>query len=501
MRAWAGLSCLVAHSGNRSIIRRLTPRLAIGLGLVVAPAEAQQQTRTVFEGAGADPRISVSQPETTSQASGGYVRSVEPYLGPLGDPLGIRPLLKERGIEYSLTYIADVLGNPVGGIRQGAIVEDRLNLRLNLDLDRLAGWQGATVHANAYFIHGTGLSRYYVGNLLTTSVIEALPSTRLYVLWFDQTLMDGQLGIRIGQQAADTEFFVSQTATLFVNSTFGWPAITGLDLPSGGPAYPLAAPAIRAKYVPGNGFSLQVGLYDGDPAGANRPGQDPEAQRLNRTGTNFRVNDPALIVAEATYAYNIAPGSKGLPGDITLGGWQHFGRFDSLRFDITGVPLADPSASGIGRPVRGNAGLYAIYDQTLYRESGKDDEGLGFFVRAAWSPTRSSLIDAYVDTGLAYKGLFEGRDDDTVGVSVAFARISDEAQRADRDTILYSGQPMPRRRAEAVIEATYQAVVVPGFTIQPDAQYVIHPGAGIAGPDGRRLRNAAVLGLRATVQY
>ena len=147
--------------------------------------------------------------------------------------------------------------------------------------------------------------------------------------------------------------------------------------------------------------------------------------------------------------------------------------------------------------MRGNAGLYAIYDQTLYRESGKDDEGLGFFVRAAWSPTRSSLIDAYVDTGLAYKGLFDGRDDDTVGMSFAYARISDEAQRADRDTILYTGLPMPRRRAEAVIEATYQAVVVPGFTVQPDAQYVIRPGGGIAGPDGRRLRNAAVLGVRA----
>lgn len=491
------LCCACAVAQKRPMSCKLMSWLALGLSTLPAAA----QTRTVYEGAGADPRISVSQPETTSQASGGYVRSVEPSLGPLGDPLGIRPVLKERGIAYSLTYIADVLGNPVGGLRQGAIVEDRLNLRLNLDLDRLAGWQGATVHANAYFIHGTGLSRYYVGNLLTTSVIEALPSTRLYVLWFDQSLMDGQLGIRIGQQAADTEFFVSQTATLFVNSTFGWPVITGLDLPSGGPAYPLAAPAIRAKYVPGNGFSLQVGLYDGDPAGANRPGDDPEAQRLNRTGTNFRLRDPALIIAEATYAYNIAPGSRGLPGDITLGGWQHFGRFDSLRFDITGVPLADPNATGIGRPVRGNAGLYAIYDQTLYRESGKDDEGLGFFVRAAWSPTRSSLIDAYLDTGLAYKGLFDGRDDDTIGLSVAYARISDEAQRADRDTILYSGMPMPRRRAEAVIEATYQAVVVPGFTVQPDAQYVIRPGAGIAGPDGRRLRNAAVLGVRATVQY
>ncbi|WP_232630874.1 carbohydrate porin [Methylobacterium sp. Leaf118] len=477
---------------------------ALAAALAAGPALAQPTGKPVFEGAGGDPRVSVSQPESTSQASGGYVRSIEPSLGPLGDPLRLRPLLKEKGIEYSLTYVGETLGNAFGGLRPGAIVQDRLNLRLNLDLQTLAGWDGATLHANAYFIHGTGLSRYEVGNLLTTSVIEALPSSRLSVLWLDQQLFDGRLGIRIGQQAADTEFFVSQTATLFVNASFGWPAITGLDLPGGGPAYPLAAPAIRAKYVPGNGFSIQAGLYDGDPAGANRPGQDPEAQRLDRTGTNFRTRDPALIVAEATYAYNTETGAQGLPGDITLGGWQHFGRFESLRFDTTGRPLADPRSTGIGRPLRGNAGLYAIWDQTLFRESGKDDEGLGFFVRAAYAPTRSSLIAAYVDTGLAYKGLFEGRDDDTIGLSLAHARLSDDARRADTDAIVSTGMPRPRRRAETVIEATYQVVVVPGFTLQPDLQLILHPGGGIANPrdpDGRRLRNAGVIGLRATVQY
>ena len=483
------------------MFRRPAPALLFLAVLAAAPALAQSTGKPVFEGAGGDPRVSVSQPESTSQASGGYVRSIEPSLGPFGDPLGLRPVLKEKGIEYSLTYVVDGLGNAFGGIRQGAVVQDRLNLRLNLNLQKLVGWDGATLHANAYFIHGTGLSRYYVGNLLTTSVIEALPSSRLYVLWLDQQLFDGTLGIRVGQQAADTEFFVSQSATLFVNASFGWPVITGLDLPSGGPAYPLAAPAIRAKVVPGGGFSLQAGLYDGDPAGANRPGDDPEAQRLNRTGTNFRTHDPALIVAEATYVYNTEEGAKGLPGDITLGGWQHFGRFDSLRFDNTGRPLADPRSTGIGRPLRGNAGIYAIWDQTLYRETGKDDEGLGFFVRAAWSPTRSSLIAAYVDTGLAYKGLFEGRDDDTIGLSLAQARLSDDARRADSDAIIVSGRAMPRRRAETVIEATYQAVVVPGFTLQPDVQLVLHPGGGLADAQGRRVRNAGVFGLRATVQY
>lgn len=478
---------------------------AVGVvGLLSGPAAAQSLFAPEFEGAGADVRTSVAQPETTSQASGGYVRSVAPYLGPLADPLGIRPGLKAQGIEYSLTYIADVLGNPIGGMRQGAVVEDRVNLRLNLNLEKLAGWDGATVHANAYFIHGTGLSRYYVGNLLSTSVIEALPSSRLYVLWFDQKLMDGKLGIRIGQQAADTEFFVSQTGTLFMNSTFGWPAITGNNLPSGGPAYPLATPAVRVKYSPNDALSFQAGIYDGDPAGANRPGDDPEAQRLNRTGTLFRLGDPALIVAEAAYVYGTGKEPGALPGTITLGGWQHFGRFDDFRIDTMGRPLADPASTGIARQVRGNAGFYGILDQTLYREPEKDDEGASAFVRGSFSPSRSSLIDLYLDAGIAYKGLIQGREDDTLGFSVGHARISGSARRADRDAAAFSGVAMPIRKAETVIEATYQALIVPGFTVQPDVQYIFHPSGGIANPrdpDGRRIRNAFVLGARATVQY
>ena len=52
-----------------------------------------------------------------------------------------------------------------------------------------------------------------------------------------------------------------------------------------------------------------------------------------------------------------------------------------------------------------------------------------------------------------------------------------------------------------MVEATYQAEVVPGFTLQPDLQYVMRPGGGLADGRGRRLRNATIVGLRATVNY
>ena len=62
-----------------------------------------------------------------------------------------------------------------------------------IDLEKLAGWSGAKFHANIFQIHGNGLSRDYIGNLMLVSGVEALPSTRLYEMWIEQSLLGGRL--------------------------------------------------------------------------------------------------------------------------------------------------------------------------------------------------------------------------------------------------------------------------------------------------------------------
>ena len=373
------------------------------------------------------------------------------------------------------------------------------------DLD----YSGGALHTNLFQIHGAGLSRSAVGNLITVSGIEALPASRVYELWFEQRLFDDRFGLKFGQIAADTEFAVTQTGTVFVNSTFGWPNNMAVVIPSGGPIYPLAVPGVRAKVVPNANLSFQVGLFDGDPAGPARAWNDPDPQRRDRTGTNFRLSDPAFLIAEVAYAYNFeerAGTGQVLdePGTVTLGGWHHFGRFDSLRVDDTGRSLADPSTSGVARRFRGNDGLYEIIDQTVYREPDDGNQGASAFVRAVTSPGDRNLIDLYLDAGIGYRGLLPGRSNDTAGMAVSYARISPSGRGADRDTIQETGTALPRRRFEALVEATYQAVLGPGVTVQPNLQYVFHPGGNI--PDsrdalGRRIKNATVVGMRATLTY
>src|SRR5882757_6260312 len=59
--------------------------------------------------------------------------------------LGLLPNPYERlGIKFAATYIGEVLGNPTGGLEQGVTFEGRLNLAVDLEFGKLAGWKGLT---------------------------------------------------------------------------------------------------------------------------------------------------------------------------------------------------------------------------------------------------------------------------------------------------------------------------------------------------------------------
>lgn len=457
------------------------------------------------------------------QTSMAVKESPFPSVWPQADLGGLRAALGKMGVQLTFTYYGEALGNPSGGVRQGLIYEGRLGTIVDADLDKLLGWSGATFHASFHQIHGQGLSAGYVQNLMTVSGIEALATTRLFNLWIEQAWAD-KANLRIGQFTAAQEFFVSQNANLFVNSTFGWPVITAQNLPSGGPAYPEATPGARLKLTPDNQLTLMAAIFNGDPAG---PGPDnPVARDLY--GLAFRLRDPPLVIAEIDYAYNQAaaegsvhqegsryqpkqqstnngPRSFGLPGVIRLGAWYHTGRFADQRIDLQGLSLSDPRSTGQPLQHRGNFGVYAVIDQMLWRAPGGNDQGLSGFMRASASPRDRNLIDIYVDAGLTYKGLVAGRPDDLAGLGFAVGRISPQAVAADRDMTVVTGNPMPIRDYEAVVELTYQARITKDWSVQPDFQYIFHPGGNVPNPRDPTgvspIPNAKVIGVRSMMKF
>jgi porin len=411
--------------------------------------------------------------------------------------------LYDLGYNLQFSYFADPWVNPIGGVKQGAAYEGLLYMVLDADLAKIAGMDGLKFRASAYQIHGRQLSADNIFNLATIDSIEARPATRLFELWIEKKFNDFA-SIRIGQLAADNQFFISDFGnSLYINSTFGWPTIFHADLPGGGgPNYPLATPGVRIKVTPSDQLAFLTGLYNGDPAGSGFTGlqeiKDP-------AGINFRLKDPPLLMAEVQYRYNQDKAATGLAGTIRLGGFYHFGKFNDQLFDIDGQPLAAASSNGIAATHRGNYSVYGVIDQMLWRLPGDDlKKGVGAFARAALSPTDRNLVDFYAEAGVNFMGLWDKRPDDSFGFASSFTHLSPNVRQLDADEAWFTNTPLPLRNYELVFELTYQAQIVSGWTVQPDFQYIFHPGGGTIDPVNPfvgRISDAAVFGLRTQISF
>lgn len=419
----------------------------------------------------------------------------ETTLGLLPNPF------HERGVKFAVTYIGEVLGNPSGGAKRGSVYEDRINFAADADLHKLLGVQGMTFHANVFRIDGGGLSRGSLLNYLDVSGIEALPSTRLYEIWFEHKWNGEKIALRAGQLAADSEFATSRYTDVFTNASLGWPAIFALNMPSGGPSPPLAALGARFRADVTDNLTLLGAVFDGNAAG---PGTD-DPQLRNRYGVNFRINDPPLVLYETQFQWNAKKGDPGLDGKLKLGGWRHFGSFNDQRFDTAGLSLANPASSGTPASINGDYGLYAVFEQKLFRVGHDDDRGVGVFTRVAYSPPAQNLIDYYADGGFEFIGLTDARPHDKFGVSVAYAHVSPNAQALDHDFRAILRSSWPVRSSEALFTTVYQYEVRPGITLQPNFQFVRHPGGGATDPlsamRGVHLKDASVLGLRTVLKF
>jgi porin len=416
--------------------------------------------------------------------------------------------LAATGLNFGATYIGDFIGNVSGGTSRGFIHLGRLDLSVDADLEKLVGWTGGRFFANSYEIYGHGLTRDYIHNLATISESEALPDARLYNAYFEQSFYNNALNIRVGQQAADVEFFDSQTDDLFINGTFGWPAIKASNLPAGGPAPPIAVPGVRVKAALSDRITVFGAVFNGNPA---RPG-DGDPQLRDNHGLAFRVSDPPWYIGQVRFDYDIDIGGRPLAGNFTPGGWYHTGQFDDQRFTAQGQSIADPGGTGIAAKLRGDFGIFATIEQTLYRPPSVTEKGVSaslpgvtVFGRIAYSPPDRNLIDLYLDGGVGFVGFVPGRPLDRFGMAIAYMRISGADRNLDRDTQFFSDLARPVRSNETLLELIYEAHIKPGWLLAPYFQYVFRPSGGIPNPNDPsgllRIGDAAVFGVTTTLKY
>ena len=414
-----------------------------------------------------------------------------------GEFLGYRPKAETNGVVLSLQSVSDTLGNTTGGASQGGTYSGLLNLGLAVDLQKAVGWDGASFKNTWLWLYGNDVSTKYIGNALTASTIAGSPAFRCYELWFQQDFFHDVVSLRGGLIPFDTEFMISDTANLFLNTAFGPMALITLNLPNGGPQYPMATPGIRLALQPTSWLTLRTAFMQANPFG--------QVNNLHNFDWNFGPVGGLLNINEAAVTWNKDPGAKGLPGSAKVGCW-----FQTEEGQVSdGVPnLSYGSPVAVGY----SSGFYGIIDQQLYTPStkatdtgsgknpvfsGKDatpandssSKGLSAFVQVGCDPQEDNISSFYFSHGLVYTGLIPSRDADKLGLSFGYAQMSNYVQ----NKVTEAG--VPGASFEGVAELTYSIRVAPAIAIQPDLQYILHPSGT------QQYGNALVIGARAVVDF
>lgn len=397
---------------------------------------------------------------------------------------GTRAALATAGIGIGGAYGGEYFYN-WGGFKEDGEYFGALHLYMNADMKELGLWDGLCFYMDGYQFHGVSITAADVGSLKPVSNFEATPTTRLFEIWFEQHMFNDMVSVKIGQIAVDTEFMLSEGGSHFINATWGWPSISASNLPGGGPAYPLSSPAVRVAVGPNDQWRFMAAVYNDDPAPpCKKGGGDP--QRCNPHGLDFELDDEPLLFAQAQYSYN----QSGLAGIIKVGGWNDFATFNHQRFDAGGNLIA--VTSNDGRPLDNNWGLYAIVDQLVWRVPGSEEpEGVGVFARFIGSPADRNLVDFYFDGGFTFTGMIPGRPADSLAIGFGYTGISDQVSAFDVDF----GEPIARNY-EALLEICYTYEIKPGWSVQPDFQYIWQPGGNVSGQ-----KDAAILGARTSLDF
>jgi porin len=420
----------------------------------------------------------------------------------LGDWGGLRTDLAQKGINFEFFYAGSVPNNLHGGQEQGAVYQGALMMLLDLDSEKLVGYEGGTLHVSSLWLHGEKpFSDRYVGDLNKVNLLDFRNAFRLWEVYYQQRLLDGKLSFKLGQLSIDHDFIVpeyynSLGSLTLLNQTFFFPtmAFNLFDLPyfpsqhHGLSTTPNATPGALIRYDLYPWLYGQAAVYGGNPD-----------ESYSGTKFNLSESEGALSFFEVGVRWNQDTNRAGLMGSLKVGGYFHTGEFVDVGQGVTWLFLnAAGFPTDLPRTHSGNFGTYLLAEQQLFAERDHTDparQGLTGFFRVGTAPADRNLAELGVDGGLVYKGLLPSRDWDTLSLAGSWMQISDDIRKSQSTANALAPGAFTVADYEAAIEISYKIQLAAWFTLQPSYQHVFHPGGSRAVP------NADVLILQTTMRF
>lgn len=384
-----------------------------------------------------------------------------------GDWWGLRSDLEEAGIAVGGAYIVEFSTVLDGGVSETGYFRNLLTLDAEFDLDTILGLEGGSVFIQYLSVNGESGGTRDSGDLQVYSNIESDRHLDvLYEAWYQQQLFDGRLRLKLGKVDANSEFAFVDIAGDFSNSSAGFsPTILAF------PSYPDPATSVNAFFtlVEEEAYALTFGygLYDGAlQDGVNTGSRGPSSF------FDDDASDAIFHAGQAELAWDRSGDGRSwfTGGRLSAGVWHHTADFE--RFD--------------GGTDDGTTGFFLTGEARLFDPDAGDaqgpDRGVYLFAQYGWADEEVSEVTQHFGGGLVWRGPWEGRPDDSLGLYASLAALSDETGAGFDDD-------------ELALSAYYRVQLSPAVFVQPEIQFIENPSGSDAIDD------ALVLGLRVGIEF
>ncbi len=403
-----------------------------------------------------------------------------------GDWGGERTKLIEQGIDIKADYVGEMGYNAHGGYNNDKTgrYSDQFGLGVALDLQKLWGWDNTQAKIQLTNRNGQNISNDRIGDpragTLSSSqeVYGRGHMVRLTQFWIQHQMFDNKLDVKLGYFGEGEDFntfpcdfqnlsFCGSQVGNYVNTWYNWP---------------VSQAAIRVKYNITPELYAQIGAYNQNPSQL----EHGNGFKLSGSGTKGTVIPVELVWS---------PKVNNLPGEYRVGYYKSAADAPDVREDVNG---GDAVLSGADFRTRSSKkGYWFVAQQQLTTHNGDASRGLNIAANATFHDKETNLVDNYQSLMLVYKGPFDARPKDDVGIGAARLHVNNDVKRnsellnaangvSDYDNPLYT----PIRETEYNFELNYGFHVTNWLTVRPNLQYVVQPG----GVD--KVDNALVAGLK-----
>lgn len=403
-----------------------------------------------------------------------------------GDWGGERTKLIERGIDIKADYVGEAGYNAHGGYNDDKTgrCADQFGLGVALDLQKLWGWDNTQAKIQMTSRNGRNISNDRIGDpragTLSSSqeVYGRGHMVRLTQFWIQHQMFDNKLDVKLGYFGEGEDFntfpcdfqnlsFCGSQVGNYVNTWYNWP---------------VSQAAIRVKYHITPELYAQIGAYNQNPSQL----EHGNGFKLSGSGTKGTVIPVELVWS---------PKVNNLPGEYRVGYYKSAADAPDVREDVNGDNAATTGADYRTRSSK--KGYWFVAQQQLTTHNGDASRGLNIAANATFHDKETNTVDNYQSIMLVYKGPFDARPKDDVGIGAARLHVNDDVRKnaqllneAGGFTDYSQAGYAPLRGTEYNYEINYGFHVTNWLTVRPNLQYVTHPG----GVD--KVDNALVAGLK-----